>query len=60
MKHHIYILITDELDRMKKGKGIFDDPRQALHDLTAAQAAGQKYYTGCDNIKPDGMCAGHI
>lgn len=60
MKIHICVPIHRALDMLMRGKNIFDtSPQTAMKALTDARAEGKEFFTGCDNIKENGMCAGH-
>lgn len=61
MKYHIGVNINAALERLKNGDNIFEPatPLEAFKVLMGAMAQGKINYTGCDNEKPNGSCAGH-
>lgn len=61
MMNHLCIKIDDELARIKK-KGttvLVASPHEAMKELCKARAEGKEYFSGCENMKENGMCAGH-
>ena len=61
MRFHVCVPITKALDMLKDGNNLFEPatPLEAFGALMTSQAAGKKYYTGCDNENVEGRCAGH-
>jgi hypothetical protein len=58
---HVCVPIKVALERIKKGKNLFDaPPSEVLKILTDAQNEGKEFWSGCSRMDKRGMCRGHI
>ncbi len=62
MRTHFSVKIEDEMRRIRdNGNTVLDcGIEQAWRELVQALREGKTYYSGCDSLKEDGKCAGHI
>ncbi|MFA5993342.1 MAG: hypothetical protein WC823_00110 [Parcubacteria group bacterium] len=61
MKTHICVPIDRAIEELQKGNNLFEPatPSEAFRVLIRQKEKGKKYFTGCSNEGPDGMCQGH-